>query len=254
MTNPIQAPLTLYLHPLASYCWKVLIALYENDTPFRPQIVATRLRVGADPRAPARPEASPRGTPSRGGPRPRPPRRTAVGAALQTLWPLARFPVLRDEARERIVPESTIIIEYLSQHYPGRVALLPADPEAAREVRLADRFYDLYVHQPMQTIVGDRLHPAEARDPHGVARARGLLDVAYGMIERDLATRRWAVGEAFTMADCAAAPALHYADRVHPLGDRHPRAAAYLRRLEARSSFARVRAEAAPYDHLFPTG
>jgi glutathione S-transferase len=212
--------LTLYLHPLASYCWKVLIALYENDTPFRPHIVDL-----ADPTA---------------------------RAALEALWPFARFPVLRDETRDRTIPESTIIIEYLALHHPGPVPLLPADPDAARDVRLADRFYDIYVHEPMQTIVGDRLRQAGARDAHGVARARALLDVAYGKIERDMADRRWAVGEAFTMADCAAAPALHYANRVHPLGERHPRAVAYLRRLEARPAFARVRAEAAPYDHLFP--
>ena len=213
--------LTLYLHPLASYCWKVLIALYENETPFRPQVVDL-----ADP---------------------------AARAALQALWPFARLPVLRDEARDRTVPESTIIIEYLVRHRPGPVALIPDDPEVARDVRFADRFYDLYIQEPMQTIVGDRLRPAAARDPHGVARARALLDVAYGVIERDRAASQWAVGDAFTMADCAAAPALHYADRVHPLGDRHPRAAAYLRRLEARPSFARVLREAAPYAHLFPT-
>ncbi len=212
--------LTLHLHPLASYCWKVLIALYENDTPFRPHLVDL-----AD---------------------------EAARAAFQALWPIGRFPVLRDETRDRTVPESTIIIEYLARHYPGKVALLPEAPERARDIRLADRFYDLYVHEPMQKIVGDRLRPADARDPYGVGRARAQLDLAYGMIERRTAGP-WALGEAFTMADCAAAPALHYADRVHPLGGRHPQAAAFLRRLEARPSFARVRAEAAPYDHLFPS-
>jgi glutathione S-transferase len=216
--------LTLHLHPLASYCWKVLLALYENATPFRPHLVEL-----ADPTA---------------------------RAAFQALWPIARFPVLRDDARDRTIPESTIIIEYLARHYPGPVALLPEDPtrpDLAGDVRLADRFYDLYVHEPMQKIVGDRLRPVAARDPHGVAQARLLLDVAYGMVERDMATRVWAIGDAFTMADCAAAPALHYADRVHPLGERHPHASAYLRRLEARPSFARVLAEAAPYAHLFPS-
>jgi glutathione S-transferase len=219
-SDRVESGLTLYLHPLASYCWKVLIALYENDTPFRPEIVDL-----SDP---------------------------AARAALEALWPFARFPILRDEIRGLIVPESTIIIEYLARHRPGPVSLLPADPDTAREVRLADRFYDLYVHEPMQTIVGDRLRPADARDPHGVARARALLEVAYGMIERDMATRRWTSGDLFTMADCAAAPALHYANRVHPLGERRPRAVAYLRRLEARPSFARLMAEAAPYAHLFP--
>ena len=219
-SDPAATGLTLYLHPLASYCWKVLIALYENDTAFRPQLVDL-----SDP---------------------------AARAALEALWPFARFPVLRDEARGLTVPESTIIIEYLAHHRPGPVALLPADPDAARDVRLADRFYDLYVQEPMQAIVADRLRAPGLRDPHGVARARAL-DVAYGMIERDMATRLWASGDLFTMADCAAAPALHYADRVHPLGERHPHARAYLRRLEARPSFARVLAEAAPYAHLFPS-
>ena len=214
--------LTLYLHPLASYCWKVLIALYENDTPFGPQLV--------DLSDPARARRSRRSGRSR------------------------KFPVLRDDARELIVPESTIIIEYLARHSLAASALLPADPDAAREVRLADRFFDLYVHEPMQTIVGDRLRPAGRAIRTASTQARALLDIAYGMIERDMAARRWASGDTFTMADCAAAPALHYADRVHPLGARHPHAVAYLRRLEARPSFARVMAEAAPYAHLFPPG
>ena len=213
--------LTLYFHPLASFCWKVLIALYENDTAFRPQVVDL-----ADP---------------------------AARAALQALWPIARFPVLRDDARDRTIPESSIIIEYLAQHHRGPVALIPDDPDLARETRLADRFHDLYVHEPMQKIVGDRLRPASARDPLGVAQARAQLDVAYGMIERSMTRNRWAIGDAFTMADCAAAPALYYADKVHPLGVGHPRAAAYLARLKERPSFARVLAEAAPYAHLFPS-
>lgn len=212
--------LTLHFHPLASYCWKVLIALYENGTPFTPHLVDL-----AD---------------------------AAARDALTALWPIRRFPVLRDEARDKTVPESTIIIEYLAQHHPGPVALLPADPDHARETRLTDRFYDLYVHEPMQRIVGDRLRPAGAHDPHGVAAARATLDTAYTMIERSMAHDGWAMGEAFTLADCAAAPALYYADRVHPLGDRYPFAAAYLERLKERPSFARVLAEAEPYFTLFP--
>jgi glutathione S-transferase len=161
--------------------------------------------------------------------------------------------VLRDDDRGRTIPESSIIIEYLARHHPGRVALIPDDPEVARETRLADRFQDLYVHEPMQKIVGDRLRPADAHDPHGVARARAQLDVAYGMLEQSMASRRWAVGDVFTMADCAASPALYYANKVQPLGDRHPHTVAYLNRLVQRPSFARVLAEAAPYAHMFPS-
>ena len=212
--------LTLYYHPLASYCWKVLIALYEQDTPFTPLLVDL-----ADP---------------------------AARAEFQTVWPLARFPVLRDEARDRIVPESTIIIEYLAHHYPGPTPLVPTEPDLALEARLCDRFYDLYVHEPMQRLVFDRLRPADQRDPLGVAGARATLDTAYAMIEGALATRTWATGATFTLADCAAAPALYYADRVHPLGAAHPHTAAYLARVLARPSFARVVAEAQPYLASFP--
>lgn len=212
--------LTLYFHPLASYCWKVLLALYEAETPFRPQQVDL-----ADPEE---------------------------RAALARLWPVAKFPVLRDAARDRVVPESTIIIEYLSLHYPGKVELLPADPEGARETRLRDRFYDLYVHEPMQKIVGDRLRPAERRDPHGVEQAHATLDLSYAMLEEDKATRESATGRAFGLADCAAAPALYYANKVHPFGERYPRVAAYLERLLARPSFTRVLAEAEPYFVHFP--
>jgi glutathione S-transferase len=212
--------LTLHFHPLASFCWKVLVALYENGTPFEPSIVDLGDPVSA--------------------------------AAFKALWPLAKMPVLQDHARDRIVPESTIVIEYLAQHYPGPVALVPADPERARQTRLADRFYDLYVHEPMQKIVTDRLRPRGQADAFGVGQARATLAVSYGMIEQDMAGRRWAMGEAFTLADCAAAPALFYANKVAPFGGRHPKVAAYLDRLMARPSFARTVAEAQPYFKDFP--
>src|SRR5580700_8525249 len=127
--------LTLHFHPLASYCHKVLIALYENDTPFKPHMVDL----------------------SNGSER----------AALLKLWPIGKFPVLSDDALKQTVPESTIIIEYLDRHYPGKSQFIPADAERAQAVRLSDRFYDLYVHEPMQKIVGDRLRPADKKDPHG---------------------------------------------------------------------------------------
>jgi glutathione S-transferase len=212
--------LKLYFHPLASFCWKALIALYENNTPFEPHVVDL-----GDP---------------------------AASAAFKQIWPIGKFPVLRDDARDRTVPESSIIIEYLAQHYPGGTLLIPADADLSREVRLQDRFYDLYVHQPMQKIVTDRLRPAGRNDPHGVDEARAQLQTALGMVERDMAGKTWAVGRAFSMADCAAAPALFYADKVMPLGATHKVAEAYLERLKQRPSMARVLAEAQPYFSLFP--
>jgi glutathione S-transferase len=212
--------LKLYYHPLASFCWKTLIALYENATPFEPLLVDLS---AADSRA-----------------------------ALLRLWPIGKFPVLRDEARDVTVPESSIIIEYLAQHYPGRAALIPADAELAREVRLRDRFYDHYVHQPMQKIVTDRLRPAGKNDLHGVEEARTLLQTAYAIIEDEMATRTWAAGEHFTMADCAAFPALFYANWAQPFGAAHGNVARYLTRLQERPSIARVVTEAQPYFHNVP--
>lgn len=212
--------LKLYFHPLASFCWKALIALYENDTPFEPRIVD--LMDAAD------------------------------SAAFKQVWPIGKFPVLRDNARDRTIPESSIIIEYLAQHYRGGTQLIPADADLAREVRLQDRFYDLYVHEPMQKIVTDRLRPDGKNDPHGVEQARALLQTALGMVEHDMAGKSWAVGGAFTMADCAAAPALFYADKVMPLNATHKVAEEYLERLKQRPSMARVLEEAQPYFHMFP--
>ena len=212
--------LTLYFHPLSSYCQKVLIALYENATPFTPQLVDL-------------------GNPGE-------------AAALKRLWPIGRFPVLRDG--DRVVAESSIIIEYLQQHYPGPTRLLPADPERALATRMADRFYDLCVMDPMQRIVGDRLRPADAKDPLGVAQSHARLATGYDMIEADMATRRWAAGEEFTMADCAAAPSLYYANLVQPFGEGRRHLAAYFDRLMARPSFKRAVDEAEPYRKFFPKG
>jgi glutathione S-transferase len=212
--------LTLHSHPLSSFCQKVLIALYENDTPFQAKLVDF-----SDP---------------------------AARAEFLRLWPMGKIPVLRDEARDRTVPEASIIIEYLAQHYPGRVALVPGDPDLARQTRLRDRVYDLYVNVPMQKIVTDRIRPAGETDPFGVEQAKTQLRTAYEMIEQEMATKTWAMGDDFGMADCAAAPALAYANRVVPFGDDHPNMTAYLARLVARPSFARALAEAEPYQALFP--
>src|SRR5438445_3246580 len=168
--------LKLYFHPLSSFCHKVLIALYENDTPFEPHIVDLSNETSR--------------------------------AEFLKIWPIGKFPVLRDDAKDLTIPESSIIIEYLEVHYPGRTQLVPAEAERASEVRLRDRFYDWYVHLPMQKVVGDRLRPAGSKDPHGVEDAKRQLRTALGMIEADMATKTWAMGERFSMADCAAAPPL----------------------------------------------
>ncbi|HWK73890.1 MAG TPA: glutathione S-transferase family protein [Povalibacter sp.] len=212
--------LTLYLHPLASYCWKASIALYESGTSFEPHVVDLANETSR--------------------------------ANFLKIWPIGKFPVLRDEARGRTIPESTIIIEYLAQYYPGRARLIPTDADLAREARLRDRFYDLYVHEPMQRIVADRLRPADKKDPYAVEQARAQLRTSYGLIDEWMATQQWAVGDRFTMADCAASPALFYANKVLPFGDTHPNVAAYLSRLMQRPAFARVIEEAQPYFHMFP--
>lgn len=212
--------LTLHYHPLASFCWKPLIALYENEIAFAPRIVDLM-----DP---------------------------AGRAAFNALNPLGKMPVLEDATRGEVVPESTIVVEYLERHYPGRTELLPVDGEAGWRIRLLDRFFDAYVHEPMQKIVLDKLRPEGRRDPHGVEQARAGLAAAYAETERRLAGRTWAAGERFSLADCSAAPALFYADKVAPLGKDWPLARAYLERLKTRPSFARVLEEAEPYFAMFP--
>jgi glutathione S-transferase len=208
-------PLALYFHPFSSFCQKVLIALYENDTPFAPHIVD----LGDEP--------------SR--------------AAFLKIWPIGKFPVLRDEAKDRTIPESSIIVEYLAQHYPGRTQLVPVDADLAWQTRMRDRFYDLYVNVPMQKIVTDRLRPAGRNDPHGVQEAKTLLKAALDLVDQEMATRTWTMGDAFGMADCAAAPALFYADKVMPFRETHRNAAAYFERLKERPSYARALKEAQPY-------
>ncbi len=212
--------LLLHYHPLSSYCHKVLVALYENEVPFTPQMVDL-----GDP---------------------------GQRVEFLRLWPIGKFPVLQDAARDKTIPESSIIIEYLEQHHPGKRKLIPDDPTQARETRLLDRFFDLYVHEPMQKIVGDRLRPEGAKDAHGVDHARNTMRTALGMLEQDMASRAWATGETFGLADCAAAPALFYADKVMPIAEDHPNVAGYLDRLKQRPSYARVLLEAQPYFSMLP--
>jgi glutathione S-transferase len=214
--------LTLHYHPLSSYSWKVLIPLYENATPFEPALLNL-----ADP---------------------------AERAAHLARWPMGKMPVLRDDARGETVPEASVIIDYLDRFHPGLAPFTPADPDQAWRTRFWDRFFDLHVQGPVQKIVGDRIRPAGQQDPYGVAEARRQLTAALGYLEREAPSRTWFSGEDFGLADCAAAPALYYANRVQPFTASHAAVRAYLDRLEARPSFARVLREAEPYFAMFPTG
>jgi glutathione S-transferase len=211
-------PLTLYSHPFSSYCQKVLIALWENGTPFTYRHLEHE------------------------------------GANEERLrhWPLNRFPVLVDG--ERVVAESSIIIEYLALHHPGPAQLLPADPAQALEVRLMDRFFDNYIMTPMQQPVNEALREDSSRLDEVMAKTRAALDVAYGWLENRLSVRPWAAGDHFSLADCAAAPSLFYADWVHEIGSGFPAVRAYRSRLLARPSVARAVDEGRPYRAYFPLG
>jgi glutathione S-transferase len=210
--------LVLHGHPFSSYTQKVLIALYENATPFTWRVLD--------------------GPPAFG--------------ELAALWPIRLMPVLVDDGTS--IPESSIIVEHLALNHAGLVRLLPGDPKAALKVRLLDRFFDLYVMTPMQKIVGDKLRQEGQRDPKGVADARARLEVAYGWLEKELAGRHWAAGDDFTLADCAAAPSLFYADWAHPIGAECANVRAYRARLLTRPSFARAVEEARPFRNFFPLG
>ncbi len=210
--------LTLYAHPFAAYCWKALIALYENATPFTYRLVED-----------------------------------AAGCAeLASLWPISKFPLLRDG--DATIVESSIIVEYLMRRYPGTTRMIPLNDDAALATRFMDRFFDNYVMTPMQRLVSDRIRMEGERDAKGVADARNLLDVAYGWLEHRVARDAWLCDNTFSLAECSAGPALFYADWVHPLGSRFPGVVDYRRRVLARPSVARVVDEARPYRRLFPGG
>jgi glutathione S-transferase len=210
--------LTLYCHPLASFCHKALIALYEAGLPFDPVTVDL-----ADP---------------------------ASRAAFAEVWPLLKFPVLTDSERNTTVAESATVIEYLDAFHGA--GLVPRDPDRAWQARMWDRVFDQYVQVPMQKIVTDAIRPDGGHDPHGVAEARAALSESYRFLAARLDPAPWALGEAFTLADCSAAPALFYANTVAPFGPEDAALAAYLSRLMRRPSFARVLLEAEPYFPLFP--
>ena len=212
--------LIVYGHPFSSYTQKVLVALYENATPFEFRCIS-----------PGHPEH--------------------VAEWLRR-WPLRKFPLLVDG--ERQVVETSVIIEYLQRAHPGPVRLLPDDPDAALDVRFMDRFFDLHVMDAAQCAVDGALTGDPTRARNGMARAVDKLGRAYDWLETRLAGGAWATGDQFTLADCAAAPSLFYADWVHRIGEAHPRLRAYRSRLLSRPSVARAVDEARPYRHLFPLG
>ncbi|HXA24502.1 MAG TPA: glutathione S-transferase family protein [Acetobacteraceae bacterium] len=212
--------LQLFGHPFSSYTMKALIALYENATPFDFRIL--------DPDHPEN------------------------AAELARRWPIARFPLLVDGATT--VFETSAIIEHLTVFHAGPVPLIPADAKAAVPVRMLDRVFDSHVMGPMQAIVSDARRPEDARDPYGVAQARTALDTIYAWLDHALAGRQWAAGDAFTLADAAAAPALLYADWAHPMAEERTTLRAYRARLLARPSFARCVDDARPYRRFFPLG
>lgn len=206
--------LTLYFHPLASYCWKALIALYEHDMSFEKRVIDL-----AD---------------------------EAQRAELESLWPLGRFPVLRTESR--VVVESSIIVEWIDRQEGSSRVLMPRDGDAALEVRLWDRVFDHYVQTPVQSIVADRL-----RNTNGdLSGAHATLATTYALIEKQLEVSQWIVGDAFSAADCAAAPALFYARTLQAFPRHLPRLGTYFERLVERPSVRRTIEEAKPYFRLYP--
>ena len=208
----------LYAHPFSSYCQKVLVALYENGTPFEYRHLEENGHMDE----------------------------------LARRWPIKRFPLLVDGAHTVI--EASTIIEHLQLHHPGPSPMIPAEPEAALEVRMLDRFFDNYVSTPQQKCVFDVLRPEAERDARGVAEAGAMLDTAYAWLDARMAGRTWAAAGRFSLADCAAAPFLFYAHFTRPIPEAHAHLHAYRRRLLVRPSFARAVDEARPYRHYFPLG
>ena len=209
-----------YGHPFSSYCMKALIAFYENDIPFEWRMLS-----------PDHPDN---------------------GAKMAAIWPIQRFPTIVDGPEQ--VMEATSIIEYLAVAHPGPVKLIPADPRTAVKVRMMDRIFDNYVMTPQGRCVFDAIRAPENRDPYGVAEARKMLETSYAWLDTELAGREWAVGNDFTLADCAAGPSLFYADWTHAIPERFTTLIAYRKRLLARPSFARAIDESRQYRSFFPLG
>lgn len=211
--------LTLYVHPFSSYCWKVLIPIWADGTPFTYRNV--------DPSEPGAMEE------------------------LQALWPFGKFPLLIDDGQ--VIAETTCIIEHLQACHPGRNVWIP-DGAEGRRARFLDRFFDQYVMNAAQPAVNNAIRPEGSRDPFGEARGRETVRTAYDWLEANLPDSEWAVGDRFTLADCAAAPSLFYADWIEQIGDERPRLAAYRARLLAHPAVSRAVEEARPYRHYFPLG
>ena len=209
--------LALYLHPLSSYVQKAKTGFYEKEIPFE-----TRMLDGSDP----------------------------VASEFAALWPIGRFPVLVDDGR--LIFEATSIIEYLDARFPATPRLVPEDAMAAVEVRMWDRFFDNYVSYPQQRIVYTAIG-REPDDGEDGAKWKKMFDTAYEVLDRRLENRIWIAGE-FSLADCAAAPTLLYADWTHPIPQHFDALHAYRQRLLARPSYARALEEARPYRHMFPLG
>ena len=208
--------LTLYGHPISSYTWKVLIALYENETPF--DFITVDQTTYAD---------------------------------FIAKWPMGKFPILLDNDRKQMITETSVIIEYLDAYYPGRTRFVPEDFDAALEVRRWDRVFD-HLNTTMSKVVLDNIRAEGQHDPVGVEEAKRIIHGIYGVVETQLGEREFIVGDSFTMADCSAAPALWYGVRNVPLDGKYPRIAAYRERLNARPSFARCVKGAEPLSHLYP--
>jgi glutathione S-transferase len=211
--------LILYAHPFSSYCQKVLIALWADHTPFEYRMLDEQ--------------------------------HSDNMAELRRRWPFGKFPLLVDD--DETVVETTPIIEHLQARHPGPNRWIP-DGEAGRRTRFLDRFFDLYVMGNMQKAGNDILRPADKRDPYGAELARAELNLAYDWLEANLGNGPWAVGDAFTLADCAAAPSLFYADWIEEIGPRRPRLAAYRARLLAHPVVSRAVDEGRPYRPFFPLG
>ena len=211
--------LELFAHPFSSYCQKVLIALWADGTPFAYRMLD---------------EEHPENF-----------------AELKQRWPFGKFPLLVDDGET--VAESTPIIEHLQARHPGPNRWIP-DDDRGRRVRFFDRFFDTYVMGNMQKAGLDILRPEGCKDPYGAELARAELNMAYDWLEANIDDGSWAVGDEFTLADCAAAPSLFYADWVEEIGPARPRLAGYRARLLAHPVVARAVDEGRPYRQYFPLG
>jgi glutathione S-transferase len=207
-------PMKLYFNPVSSYSQKVLVALYEKGCAFEPVIVNLM-----DPKE---------------------------IESYKKIYPVVKIPFVRIEDKSLDLAESSVIIEYLDRHFPGGTKLIPDDPELALQVRMQDRFFDLYINDAVTKILFDGFRPQGMNDAFGVQQARNRLDLMYAMFDQQMANRKWAVGETFSMADCAASPALFYARMLHPF-EAYPNVTAYFNRLMERPTYQRVVKEAEPF-------